>query len=166
MKITKKVWNEWKAKADEVNDFQSISHLDDLIYAYVEDIEMTDHYFGGLTNDERKYIHIRCDQLRLIHKSKTMGTERMLRVKKPTNWILSEPKKVPKRETHLGECRECKKYTVPKNALINFCPDCVYCNRCGEKNLTMGVCVYISGIYCENCIKDDDLNGTKWEQIY
>jgi len=104
------------------------------------------------SNVERKYIHNRCDQLRLFHHSENVYTPyagRVVIVSKPNNFnnsinnSIGEIKEDPRRKRRKIECDLC---------MNEYDRDELFVHWGGL------------GPYCEECIEDDEeLRGHKWE---
>ena len=130
-------WFNWKIIADK--SCKSNDKLDRLLFSFCD----SDQYikvFSDKNNIERKYIHNRCDQLGISHKSKTQNGYRILTIQKPTDWTLQQPKAI------IGKLYECQ--------------------ICYQKKSEVYVHWRGFGPYCEECINDDDeLQGYKWEPV-
>ena len=136
-------WSNWKKAADkQINQFNNVNNrIDEMLFSFC-DSNKDIRVFASSTNTDRKYIHNRCDQLGLLHKSTTRNGNRILTVSKPNNWTLDG---VPKQI--LGKLYECKMCYEEKAE--------VFGHWSGQ------------GPYCEECIEaDDELQGHKWEPMY
>jgi hypothetical protein len=112
-----------------------------------------------LTGVERKWIHERCGQLRLISRSldndRSFSTLKPVEVQKPDGWTMAwkpqpmqergEKRTKPSRSTQMKRWRRS-------------------CEECGAE-LTVDEAMYSGmGPLCEDCIDDDpELEGMKWE---
>lgn len=147
-------WNKWKETADQAIYFEDISthkknEIDNILFSLCELKQNYDMI--NYTNVERKYIHVRCDQLNLKHKSKTLNGKRILQITVTEDWTYSNYVKKIK----------TKKIKIKKQK-TDFCEICD-----NEKNLED---LYMNwrglGIYCEDCINNDhELAGLKWESV-
>lgn len=109
--------------------------------------------FDTLNNFERKYLHYRCDQLGLIHRSEDDEStqKRILTIICPATWKLVEPKYVKPKEK---QCYKCKT-TVPHNIIIPICRTCAFCKLCRAHGTHLFTTQDRMGPYCSGCIANN-----------
>lgn len=153
IQIDKNTWNKWIEEANKSDCFaneclqpEHYNELDDMLFEMCN-AKGYHELSHTLNNEDRKFMHLRCDQLGINHESKNIGKKkRILTIRIPHDWKLSTPIKIhrPKKPHHKRSCNEC---------------------GCDSEELFVNP--FIHGAYCTYCIESiyDPDGGHKWEPL-
>lgn len=94
-------WKKWKQEADlklkyekgDVDDTMKLK-LDIELFTFCDNNTQNKLVLNNYDNKQRKYIHQRCDQLKLKHESSGNKKNRILELTKNKNWKFSKPKNI------------------------------------------------------------------------
>lgn len=184
--ITLTTWTTWiskqpccnycKTKKRKRKANQEFYDLDVILFKYIQTDDSKEVLpFSMLEHHLRKHIHCRCFCLGL--QSKTIGEGRKcnMNVSKPENWKLNLTMSktleelLQNRTEYRAKRKQIKKNTVKviqhEYIPTEYVNNCESCGKQLERYEAL-VSVYIRGIYCEECVdEDDELNGTKFENL-
>jgi hypothetical protein len=81
-------WNNWINAASSIGTIDK--ELDQVLFEFIRSERLLIN-IPYLSNYERKYLHMRCDQLNLFHNSFDDCENRVLNMEKPLFWSLTDP---------------------------------------------------------------------------
>lgn len=161
------VWNDWENKYTEFtkNIFypilkkfvmgNNIGRIEpyERQYYIIQENEST-LILKGLSNDDRKQVHLLCDKIGLHHKSIQNKKNKHLWIYKPVVWLWEYTEKNPYSKSDeyykLREQKQIQQQQTFKEKMKRK-----YCNGCNVTGWdTQLYCsVYVRELYCDNCLE-------------